>query len=77
MNGVQGCVLKIKTIGTSCILCVHIHRNTSPFMIMSANTRNMMMRVFMGSMTLRGFADLQTSLQISLTREGPTGVRAP
>ena len=68
--------LKMKTIGTSYILCVHIHRDTSPFMMMSADAHSMMMRVFMGSMILWGSADLRTSLQISLTIEGP-GVREP
>ena len=41
--------LKMNTIGTSCILCVHIYRDTSPLMMMSADAHSMMMRVFMGS----------------------------
>ena len=43
--------LKMKTIGTSCILCVHKHRVTPPFMIMSTNAYTMMMMI-MPRMTL-------------------------
>ena len=67
---------KIEIRGTSCMLYVHKHRDTSPD-TMSADAQSMMIRVFMGSMTLRGSADLQTSLQISLTREGLGVVRVP
>ena len=38
-------------------------------MMMSANALSMMMKVFMRRMTLWGFVDLWTLLQISLTRE--------
>ena len=55
---------------TSCILSVHKYRDTSLEM-MSADVHSMMMVVFMGSMTPRGFADLRTFLHISLTSEGP------
>jgi len=54
--------LKMKTIENSCILCVHMHRDTSQFMMMSADAQSMMMRVFMRSMTLWGSADIQTSV---------------
>ena len=53
------------------MLCVHKHMDTYP------ETMSVMMRVFMGSMTPRGYADLRTSLQISLTKKGSGGVRAP
>ena len=46
--------LKMKVIGTSCIVCVHIRRDTSPFMMMSTNTYAMMMMMIMPRMTLRG-----------------------
>lgn len=62
----------------------HKHMATSPrddsadahSMMMSVNAHNMSSRVFMRYMTLWGFIDLRTSLQISLTR-GSRGVRAP
>jgi len=44
--------LKMKTTGTSCILCVHIHRDTSPFMMMSTDAYTMMMIIIMSRMTL-------------------------
>jgi len=37
--------LKMKIIGVSCILCVHIHRDTSPFMMMSTDEYAMMMMI--------------------------------
>jgi len=49
--------LKMNTIGTSCILCVHIHRDTSPFMMMSTDAYAMMMMmiiIIMLHITLRG-----------------------
>ena len=64
---------KMEIRRTSCMLCAHKHRNTSPE-TMSANAHSMMMRVFMGRMTPRSSTDLRTSLQISLTREGLGGV---
>ena len=33
--------LKMKTIGTSCILCVYIHQDTSLFMMMSIDAYTM------------------------------------
>ena len=60
----EGCVRrddKMKLRATSCILYVHKHRDTSPE-TMSSDAHSMMMMVFMGSMTLWSFADLQTSL---------------
>ena len=57
------------------MLYVHKHRDTFSE-TMSVDAHNMMMRVFMGSMTPRGSIDLQMSLQSSLTREGLGGVRA-
>ena len=58
------------------MLYVHKHRHTS-LKTMSPDAYSMLMRVFMGSMTPRGSADLRTSIHISLTREDPGGVRAP
>ena len=75
----EDCVRRDDTVdirGISCMLYVHKHRDTSS-KTMSADAHSMMMSVFMGSMTPRGSADLQTSLQISLTGEGPGGVQAP
>ena len=46
--------LKMKTIRTSCILCIHIHWVTSPFMMMSMDVYNMTMITIMPRMTLRG-----------------------
>ena len=47
--------LKIQTIGTSCILCVHIHRVTFPFMMMGTNAYTMMIIVnIMPCMTFWG-----------------------
>ena len=57
------------------MLYVYKHRDTS-LETMSVDMHNMMMRVFMGSMTPRDFVDLRTSVQISLTRDGPGGVGA-
>ena len=45
--------LKMNIIGTSCILCRHIYRDTSSFMMMSMNAYTIMMMV-MPRMTLRG-----------------------
>ena len=75
----EGCVKrddKMKFRGISCMLYVYKHRDTS-LETMSVDMHDMMMRVFMGSMTPRDFIDLWTSLQISLTRDGPGGVQAP
>ena len=61
---IRGCVRKddkIEFRGTSCILYVHKHRDTSPKM-MSEDAHNMMMMMFMWSMTLWGSTDLWTSL---------------
>ena len=72
----EGCVRiddKMEIRGTSCMLCIHKHRDTFPE-TMGADVHSMMMRVFMGSMTLRGFTNLRTSLQITLTKEGLKGV---
>jgi len=68
--------------------CIIISIGLLPLEMMSADAHSMMMsanvhehkctqmRVFMRCMTLWSFADLWTSLQISLTR-GTKGVRAP
>ena len=68
--------LKMKTIGTSCILYVNIHRDTSSFMMISLNPHSMMIiKVFMGSMTPR--VSLTSGRRCRLvTREGPGGVGA-
>ena len=74
----DGCVRrddKMEFRGNSCMLYVQKHRDTFSE-TMSVDAHNMMMRVFMGSMTPRGSIDLQMSLQSSLTREGLGGVRA-
>ena len=39
--------LEVKTIGTLCILCVHIHRDTSPFMVTSTDAYTMIMMIMM------------------------------
>ena len=39
---------------TSCILCVHIHRVTSPFMMMSVGAYTMMMMTILPRMILEG-----------------------
>ena len=74
----DGCVRRddMEIRGISCMLYVHKHWDTSP-KTMSPDAYSMLMRVFMGSMTPRGSADLRTSIHISLTREDPGGVRAP
>ena len=46
--------LKMKTMGTSCILCVHIHRDTFLFMMICTDAYTMMMMMVMHRMTLRG-----------------------
>ena len=61
---------KMEIRGTSCMLYVYKHRDTYPE-TMSTDAHSMMMRVFMGSITPRGFADFLMSLQISLTKKGP------
>ena len=67
--------LKIKTMGTSFILYVNIHRDTSSFMMISANPHSMMIMVFMGSMTPR--VSLTSGRRYRLvTRESPGGVGA-
>ena len=49
----------MKTIDTSCILCVHLHQVTSPFVMMSMNAYTMvMMSIIMSCMI---FEDLLTS----------------
>ena len=63
--------LKMKTIRTSCILCVHIQRDTSPFMMMSTDVYTMMMMVIMPSMTLKGL--LTSGRTISSTMIGQEG----
>ena len=57
--------LKMKIIGTSCILCVHIYWDTSPVMMMSADAHNKMIRVFIGSMTLWGSANIRTRYKLA------------
>ena len=44
---------KMKTVGTLCILCVHIHRDTFSFMMKSTDTYTMIMMMIMSCMTLR------------------------
>ena len=46
--------LKMKTIGTSCILCVHIHWVTSPFMMMSRDAYTMIMMMIIMSRIILG-----------------------
>ena len=48
--------------------CMFISIEILSLKMMNSDVHSMTSRVFMGSMTLWGFADLQTSLQISLTR---------
>ena len=45
--------LKMKTIETSCILCVHIHQDTFPFMMMSKDVYAMMIIIIMPDVALR------------------------
>ena len=56
--------LKMKTIGTSCNVSIHIHRDTSPFMIMSTDAYAIMIMMMMiiPRMTPRG---LLTSGQLT------------
>ena len=66
----EGCVRRDITMDLEGphAFCMFISIGLLPLETMSADAHSMMMSVFMGSMTPRGSADLQTSLQISLTR---------
>ena len=46
--------LKMKTTGTSCVLCVHIHHVTSLLMRMSTDAYTMMIIIIMPCMILEG-----------------------
>ena len=51
---------RMKSIGTSCILYLHLHWDTSPFMMMSTDTYTMIMMMIMPCMIFKGLLYLQT-----------------